>query len=517
MTPPRVAIGLVVYNGQGHLAAAIDSLLSQTMDDLVLDISDNGSTDQTEEICRSYAAADSRVRYVRHDENRGPTWNHNYVVRASPDTELFKWCADDDVYEPTYLERCVAELDERPELVACHSRVGYINEHGEELMRSFRQLHFDDDRPWARFEQVLVRPHDFSIAFAVIRRSALDRVRPFQPVYNSDAIKLAELAFLGPFGEVPEHLFLNRGHPGESFCGDPPRAYAPGVGQMVRRIEPVSAVAHLSFASPEHRPGSARPDGEGALLRRLGEVDQDGVDGPRIGRRDRRAPGSERTDSRELRSDAGTMKITELSIWEELGGLQGWSELAASCDASPFAWPSFCLPWWWELGWGRLASVVVEDSGLLVGLALIHDRVGDVGRHMLRFVGDEVGTYHQLLVAEDRDDVCEILLERILSSGREIDFSSIPLKLAHSYQAATSCPLVLTEQTTFGFVSVPVESPEPVSTDRIGPVRKVTDPAECLALITGPTEADRWGGGRGIQDGGVFRVCGRTRRHVPVG
>jgi glycosyltransferase involved in cell wall biosynthesis len=216
MTPPRVAIGLVVYNGQGHLAAAIDSLLSQTMDDLVLDISDNGSTDQTEEICRSYAAADSRVRYVRHDENRGPTWNHNYVVRASPDTELFKWCADDDVYEPTYLERCVAELDERSELVACHSRVGYINERGEELMRSFRQLHFDDDRPWARFEQVLVRPHDFSIAFAVIRRSALDRVRPFQPVYNSDAIKLAELAFLGPFGEVPEHLFLNRGHPGRA-------------------------------------------------------------------------------------------------------------------------------------------------------------------------------------------------------------------------------------------------------------------------------------------------------------
>ena len=189
------------------------------------------------------------------------------------------------------------------------------------------------------------------------------------------------------------------------------------------------------------------------------------------------------------------MKITELSIWEELGGLQGWSELAASCDASPFAWPSFCLPWWWELGWGRLASVVVEDSGLLVGLALIHDRVGDVGRHMLRFVGDEVGTYHQLLVAEDRDDVCEILLERILSSGREIDFSSIPLELAHSYQSATSCPLVLTEQTTFGFVSVPVESTEPVSTDRIGPVRNVTDPAECLALITGPTEADRWGGG----------------------
>ena len=189
------------------------------------------------------------------------------------------------------------------------------------------------------------------------------------------------------------------------------------------------------------------------------------------------------------------MKITELSIWEELGSLQGWSELAANCDAPPFAWPSFCLPWWYELGWGRLASVAVEDSGLLVGLALIHDRVGDVGRHMLRFVGDDVGTYHQLLVAEDRDDVTAILWERLLSSGREIDLSSVPADIADTYQSATSCPLALTERTASGFVSVPMDSLEPVSGDGIDPIRTVTDPAECLALITGPTEADRWGGG----------------------
>ncbi len=189
------------------------------------------------------------------------------------------------------------------------------------------------------------------------------------------------------------------------------------------------------------------------------------------------------------------MKITELSIWEELGSLQGWSELAANCDASPFAWPSFCLPWWWELGWGRLASVAVEDSGLLVGLALIHDRVGDIGRHMLHFVGDDVGTYHQLLVAEDREDVSAILWERLLSSGREFAFSSVPIELAHSYQSATPCPMTLTEQTAFGYVSAAVEILEAVSTDGVGAVRKVTDPAECLALITGPTEADRWRGG----------------------
>jgi glycosyltransferase involved in cell wall biosynthesis len=204
---------LYVYNGQRHLAATLESLLSQTMSDFALDISDNGSTDSTEEICRTFAAADKRVRYIRHEENRGPRWNFNFVAQMSAETELYKWCAHDDVYDPTYLEQCMAELDQRPELVGCHSRVRYINDSGDELMRSFRQMNFTDDRPWVRLDQILLRPHDHSFGFALMRRSALARIRPFQPVFKADAILMSELALLGPFGEVPDHLFANRMHP----------------------------------------------------------------------------------------------------------------------------------------------------------------------------------------------------------------------------------------------------------------------------------------------------------------
>lgn len=213
MKPQKIAIGLSVYNGELHLAAAVDSLLSQTMGGFVLNISDNASTDGTEEICRKYEATDPRVRYIRHGENRGPRWNSNFVAQVSTETEYFKWCAHDDVYDPPYLERCVAELEKLPEIVACHSRTRYINERGEELMRSFRPLEFTDPRPWVRLQQILLSPHDYSYGFAVIRRSALKRIRPFQPVFAADAVVLAELAFQGPFGLVPEHLFANRMHP----------------------------------------------------------------------------------------------------------------------------------------------------------------------------------------------------------------------------------------------------------------------------------------------------------------
>ena len=82
-------------------------------------------------------------------------------MQISPETEFYKSCAHDDIYMPTYLERCMEELDRRPEIVACHSRTLYINERSEEIMRSFRQQNFTDVRPWVRLRQILLRTHDF--------------------------------------------------------------------------------------------------------------------------------------------------------------------------------------------------------------------------------------------------------------------------------------------------------------------------------------------------------------------
>jgi glycosyltransferase involved in cell wall biosynthesis len=67
----RVSIGLPVYNGEKFLPEAITSLLAQTFEDFELIISDNASTDRTEEICRTFADQDKRIRYVGNQENIG--------------------------------------------------------------------------------------------------------------------------------------------------------------------------------------------------------------------------------------------------------------------------------------------------------------------------------------------------------------------------------------------------------------------------------------------------------------
>ena len=68
---PRLSIGLPVYNGENFLAESIESLLGQSYEDFELIISDNASTDGTEDICRSYAQQDSRIRYIRQPHNIG--------------------------------------------------------------------------------------------------------------------------------------------------------------------------------------------------------------------------------------------------------------------------------------------------------------------------------------------------------------------------------------------------------------------------------------------------------------
>ncbi len=100
---PKVSIGMPVYNGEKYIREALDSLLAQTFTDFELIISDNASTDATAAICQEYAARDSRLRYVRQSENRGPTANFQFVL-AEAVADYFMWAAADDVWDAKYIE-----------------------------------------------------------------------------------------------------------------------------------------------------------------------------------------------------------------------------------------------------------------------------------------------------------------------------------------------------------------------------------------------------------------------------
>src|SRR5690348_9253149 len=125
-----LTVGLPVYNGARYLPSALEALVAQTYTDLDIVISDNCSTDETEEICRAFAAGDERIRYIRRAENRGAAWNFNSVATEG-DSPYFKWAAADDVLAPTCVERCLEVLEATDDrVVLVYPETKLIDENG---------------------------------------------------------------------------------------------------------------------------------------------------------------------------------------------------------------------------------------------------------------------------------------------------------------------------------------------------------------------------------------------------
>jgi len=215
---PRVCIGLPVYNAEKYLFGAIDSILSQTYTNFDLIISDNASTDGTQEICQIYANNDSRVKYFRNEINVGAVPNFNKVFELSS-SEYFKWAPYDDLIEPQFLSQCVEALDSNPDAVLCYSRVRIIDENGVFDVDYNPGPYTGFSDPQKRFHNLMLHPEYAVQQMGLIRSVALSRTGLYRSFPSSDEILLAELALFGAFYEIPDRLYLYRRHKGQSTQG----------------------------------------------------------------------------------------------------------------------------------------------------------------------------------------------------------------------------------------------------------------------------------------------------------
>lgn len=99
---------------------SITSLLKQSFTDFELVISDNASTDNTEEICRHFVENDNRIRYIRQATNIGPTANFKLVLDEAQG-DYFMWSACDDIRSCDFLEVNYKFLSQHPDFVASTS------------------------------------------------------------------------------------------------------------------------------------------------------------------------------------------------------------------------------------------------------------------------------------------------------------------------------------------------------------------------------------------------------------
>ena len=136
MDVPQITVAIPVYNGEGYVHLAIQSVLDQTYSDFELLIVDNCSTDGTLEVVKAFS--DPRIRLHVNSSNLGMVGNWNRSVELATG-EYIKFLSHDDLLDTTCLEEQIAGFmrhkQENIGIVTCKKKV--INKDGKKVMPGF--------------------------------------------------------------------------------------------------------------------------------------------------------------------------------------------------------------------------------------------------------------------------------------------------------------------------------------------------------------------------------------------
>lgn len=122
-----VSVLMPVYNGQEHLHEAIDSILNQTFSEFELIIIDDGSSDHSLKILRSYEVSDHRVKVFTR-ANCGVVATRNELLGMAKG-KWIAWMDQDDISLPSRLEKQITTMEIfNADVCGCHWIV--INEEG---------------------------------------------------------------------------------------------------------------------------------------------------------------------------------------------------------------------------------------------------------------------------------------------------------------------------------------------------------------------------------------------------
>ena len=205
----NISVIVTSYNQKAYLAQAIDSLLAQTLKPFEIIVCDDGSTDGSRELIRSYSSQyPGLFKIIFQPRNLGVTKNRNFGLKAAKG-DFITTLDGDDTYAPAKLEKEVqAALESKRHLV--YSNVEYMDWAGNKTGLRFgkRRLKQGD-----LFEDIatLVYPHPREV---MISRDCLKTVG-YQdeglPI-NEDFEWVIRLAGFFEFAAVNQTLVHHRIH-----------------------------------------------------------------------------------------------------------------------------------------------------------------------------------------------------------------------------------------------------------------------------------------------------------------
>lgn len=190
---PLVSVGIPTFNREALISRAIDSVLNQDYPNIEIVISDNCSTDGTAAVCRNYAQAHPRIRFVQQPRNLGATSNFLEVLRHASGN-YFMWLGDDDWLDANYVSVALTRLQtDRSVSLAGGTPIYYRNGEKHSTGKIFSVL------SGGQYERVLSyywNVADNGIFYGLMRTADLRSVQP-KNIMGGDWIFVANLAAMG--------------------------------------------------------------------------------------------------------------------------------------------------------------------------------------------------------------------------------------------------------------------------------------------------------------------------------
>lgn len=193
-TPPLITIGMPVLNGEKTIRASLESLLSQSYDNIRIVVCDNASTDETAAIVKEMAAQDTRLS-LKHFETRGDIRTSYERAFATAEGEYFMFAPCDDLWAPQFIGLAVQQMQISPQASVCCGTIEMLVD-GEPIGPSegVREIKGPPDRRW---RDALIHTVDAARLYGLLRVAALPGLIPGTAPEGWDHYVAAKLALRG--------------------------------------------------------------------------------------------------------------------------------------------------------------------------------------------------------------------------------------------------------------------------------------------------------------------------------
>lgn len=126
----RISVLMGIYNCAPYLVEALDSLYAQTYQDFKIILCEDGSSDDTYQVAKDYAAKHDNIILVKNEKNMGLNYTLNRCLEYA-DTEYVARMDGDDISLPTRFEKEIKYLDEHQECDVVSCPMIYFDESGD--------------------------------------------------------------------------------------------------------------------------------------------------------------------------------------------------------------------------------------------------------------------------------------------------------------------------------------------------------------------------------------------------